>query len=168
MTDLVSIPVRPAVAARLEKLALIAGSVSEAVERLLLHWEASSPLGASTAPRPSSQPQGMWRSSEGDLLPLGETLEANYKGRTYTATVERGGIRYAGQLHDTPTAAGRAVKRAAGTKGTATSTNGRTFWKLRNPATGKLVSIAELNPGQPIDVQRVLEDLRSVKPKVAS
>ncbi|MFZ2650649.1 MAG: hypothetical protein WA210_11155, partial [Burkholderiaceae bacterium] len=101
----------------------------------------------------------MWRSSTGDELPVGAPLEAPYKRRTFHAVVERKGIRFGKELYQSPSAAGRAVKHSVGVTGKAAQTDGRTFWNVRDPTSGRLVSIGELNPRKRIDAEELLREL---------
>ena len=64
-------------------------------------------------------------------------IYAPYKGETFRATVFTSGtIRFDGELYDSPSAAGKAVRKGK-------ATNGWTFWKMRNGA-GQLVPLATL------------------------
>jgi hypothetical protein len=161
MQTLVAVYVSADTATKLEKLALIGGSVGQVIERLLAHWQSTGYApdrvpSSATAPR-----QAMWKTPNGDLLPVGEPLVATYKGKEFSAEIESSGLRFQGRLYPNPTAAGRAVKHTLGVTGPAASTDGRTFWKLLDPSTGRYVSIAQLNPGEPIDTAKILAELKA-------
>jgi hypothetical protein len=102
----------------------------------------------------------MWKTPYGDLLPIGQELVATYKGKKFSATIEPTGLRVLGTLFPNPSAAGRAVKHSLNVVGKAANTDGRIFWKLRDPSTGRNVSIANLHPGDPVDTARLLAELR--------
>ncbi len=164
MDDLIACYLEPRVVAALKRLAVLAGSESNAVERLIEFWNVNQSASEITQPLPRNEvtkreASQMWRSPKGDELPIGAQLEANYKGSTFTALVERQGIRFAKVLHQSPSAAGRAVKNSVGVKGPAAQTDGRTFWNVRDPSTGRLVSINELKPRNKIDSNELLRDL---------
>jgi len=163
MTNLVPCHLKPHVAAELKRLAVLAGSESNAVERLIEFWNANQPRQPASsitlARAPAKQAAAMWRSATGDELPIGAQLEAKYKGRRYSATVEKQGIRFGKSLFQSPSAAGRAVKHSGGIKGSAAQTDGRSFWSVRDPATGRLVTIGELNPRNLIDAEELLREL---------
>ena len=161
MEDLVPIYVSTNTASRLEKLALIGGSVGTVIERLLVHWQTTA--AAPSAPQQSNDAlaQEMWKTPHGDLLPVGQQLVATYKGQRFVADIEHGGLRLLGRLYPSPSAAGKAVKESLKVTGSAAITDGRTFWKLQDPTTGGYVSIANLHPGEPIDTAKILAELRA-------
>jgi hypothetical protein len=164
MKDLVPCYLQPHVASELKRLAVLAGSESHAIERLIEFWTANQASGTSrkveSTAGPALKPAAhVWRSSTGDELPVGARLEATYKGRTYHAIVEQQGIRFGKQLHQSPSAAGRAVKASVGVSGSAGQTDGRTFWNVRDPASGRRVTIGELNPRNVIDADELLREL---------
>lgn len=164
MSSLVICHLAPHVATELSRLAVLAGSESAAVERLIEFWNSHQRtpqvVPSQSAPLPLPRKSAaMWRSSTGDELPIGARLEASYKGRTYHAQVEQKGIRFGRSLYQSPSAAGRAVKNSAGVNGAASQTDGRSFWSVRDPASGRPVSIGELNPKQAIDTDALLREL---------
>jgi hypothetical protein len=110
----------------------------------------------------------MWRSSTGDELPIGAKLEAKYKGKTYFAVIEPQGMRVGKDLYQSPSAAGRAVKKSVGVTGSSAQTDGRTFWSVRDPSTGRLVSISDLNPRNMIDANELLREIMSSDPTNAA
>ena len=64
-------------------------------------------------------------------------IYAPYKGETYVGTVfTTGTVKYDGQLYNSPSAAGCAVRKGK-------ATNGWTFWKFKNKR-GELVPLASL------------------------
>ena len=143
---------------KLQQLAVLAGSESAAVERLIAHWQSTSAL----SPRPSSAETpsvAFWRSTAGDVLPVGQKLEAVDGGKIHYASVERTGLRYGTKLYDSPSAAARAVKERRGLTGASASTNGREFWKLRHPDTNRLVPLSALRPVHEIDSEALLAEL---------
>ena len=163
MRDLVACYLDPRVSTELKRLAVLAGSESNAVERLIEFWNANQSSSEAKQPPPrnevAKQTASMWRSSTGDELPIGAQLAATYKRRTFSAVVERQGIRFGKTLYQSPSAAGRAVKHSVGVKGSAAQTDGRTFWSVRDPSTGRLVSISELKPRDKIDADELLREL---------
>lgn len=163
MSSLVPCYLEPHVFAELRRLAVLAGSESKAVERLIDFWNTNQSDHHKTTicahPPVSKPPIATWRSSSGDELPVGARLEATYKGRTYYASVERQGIRFGKSLYQSPSAAGRAVKNSVGVSGPAAQTDGRSFWSVRDPSSGRLVSIGDLNPKKLIDTEELLREL---------
>ncbi len=172
MTDLVPCYLKPRVAMELKRLAVLAGSESNAVERLIDFWNNNqSPAPRDAAPKSLMQPKGTgakWRSSTGDELPVGAQLESTYKGKTYYAAVEQHGIRFGKNLFQSPSAAGRAVKASVGVTGSAGQTDGRSFWSVRDPSTGRLVTVGELNPRNVIDAEELLREIAEGTPKSAA
>jgi hypothetical protein len=143
---------------KLRKLAVLAGSESAAIDRLVTHWEAYS-----TSPSDEAgsevESRATWRSPTGDVLRIGERLEARDGGKSHFAIVEQSGIRFDQKLFDSPSAAARAVKEKRGLTGPATSTNGRDFWKVRDPGSGRLVSLRDMRPHRGVDVSALLAEL---------
>ena len=142
---------------KIQRLAVLAGSESAAIERLVAYWENS--VRDTPSRNPTEELAAFWRSPTGDLLRVGERLEGIDTGKTHFATVEQNGIRFSGKLYDSPSAAARAVKRKRGLIGPAASTNGRDFWKLRDPQSGRLVSLSALRPHRGIDAEALLANL---------
>ena len=160
MAALVAIYLRPETAARLQRLSVLAGSVDDALSRLVDHWERGAETPATTSQRP--KPEGTsWRSSSGDTLPVGTQLEGTYRGKSYFAKVEKTGIRFGKETYTSPSAAAMAVKHACGVAGRAAYTDGRAFWKLRDPSSGSLVSISALHGAANIDSEKLLAELES-------
>ena len=158
MSDFVSVPLRRAVFEKLEKLAVLTGDESSAVERLIAHWE-SGAARLSSRPRESEPEIQYWHSPTGDVLRIGEVLQASDGGKTHEATVERNGIMYNGTVYDSPSAAARAVKKTRGLSGPSTSTNGRGFWRLRHPHTNRWVPIREFRPAGRVDGAALVAEL---------
>jgi hypothetical protein len=150
MSDLVSIPISKAVFERLQKLAIpLVDNPSTVIERLIGFWEARSGKGLPAGKAGASEdeltrPVKLWRSTRGDTLPVGAALRGQYMDKTYDAVVEADGIRFNGKLYANPTAAAVAEKNIAGTTGLAANTNGRDFWKVRDPDTGQWIAISSL------------------------
>lgn len=159
MSELVPCYLESHVAVELRRLAVLAGSESTAIERLIAFWNANQPNAGAGRATDEAKPAAKWRSRTGDELRVGAKLEANYRGRTYCATVEQQGIRFGKSLYQTPSAAGRAVKQSVGVTGAAGQTDGRSFWGMRDPSTGRLVSIGQLNPREIIDTAALLREL---------
>lgn len=155
---MVPIQVKRSVFEKLQRLAVFTGDESSAVEKLILHWENSALAPRASAVHLASEVQ-FWHSPTGDILRVGETLKAWDAGKTHEATVEREGIKYDGTVYDSPSAAARAVKRARGLEGASTNTNGRDFWKLRDPKTNRWVPISSLRPKYRIDADKALDEL---------
>jgi hypothetical protein len=71
------------------------------------------------------------------VFPGGKVIYAKYKGNIYKAWVKRnGGIRFKGQIHDTPTGAAKEIIE----KG---AVNGWNFWKYKDGA-GNLIKLRTL------------------------
>jgi hypothetical protein len=169
MNGLVTCYLDPVVASRLGQLAVLAGSESNAVARLIEFWmthHGETPRVQTMGDLAAKTSTQRWRSTSGDELPVGVTLEAPYKGRTYQAVVEARGIRFAGKLYQSPSAAGRAVKESVGVTGRASQTDGRAFWGVRDPITGRVVTIGQLNPRQKVDVDALLREFESLPKQV--
>lgn len=174
MTDQVTISIGSHVFARLQRLAVpLVDDTSSVVEKLIDHWE-SSVLSRSTIPESgpptkteSRQPSvqaapEVWRSSRGDELPVGAPLQAEYLGKTFRATVEKFGIRFAGKLYENLSPAGAAAKGQLGRKGRAASTNGRDFWKIQDPVSRRWVPITALRPSSHVDTEALLAELKKL------
>lgn len=161
MSDSINIPISVAVFARLQRLAIpLVDDTSSVIEKLVDHWETNPPKQSAPnnlANMPTKT--DVWRSPRGDVLPIGATLQAEYLGKTFQATVERTGIRFCGKVYDSPSPAGVAAKGQLGRIGRAASTDGRTFWKIQDPNTGRWVTIASLRPAQHIDTNAILAEL---------
>jgi hypothetical protein len=156
MSDRISILLRRPVYEKLQKLAVLIGDESSAVERLIAHWESAAVQPSSALGKSEVQ---YWHSPTGDVLRVGEALQASDNGKIHRATVERDGIRYSGNLYDSPTAAARAVKHARGVRGSSASTNGRGFWRLRHPKTNRWVPIRELRSPVRVDGNALVAEL---------
>jgi hypothetical protein len=174
MESLMPIHVYPNSFKKIQKLALFAGSEAAAVDRLLAYWECDEQPAPPTLPQSTAitpkPPVAIWRSPTGDELRVGEQLEGEDGGETHYALVEQTGIRWPikdGKLYDSPSAAAVAVKNKRGLVGKAASTNGRTFWRVRDPSTGRPVAIRDLRPPRGIDVEALLAQL-DIKPQQAS
>ena len=163
MSESISVPISSSVFTRLQRLAIpLVDDTSSVIEKLIDHWEASPPDNSvPNAPQKKTTPSKseVWRSPRGDTLPVGATLQAEYLGKTFRATVEKKGIRFGGKVYDSPSPAGAAAKGQLGRTGRAASTDGRTFWKIQDPNTGRWVTIASLRPAQHIDADALLAEL---------
>jgi hypothetical protein len=163
MSEQVSVAISRPIFERLQKHASpLVDTTDTVIERLLDYWEshprAKTPLNNSS----SSATQQLWKSSRGDVLPVGKELKGTYLGKTYTAVVERGGIRFHGKLYDNLSPAAIAAKHLAGTTGKAASTNGRDFWRFRDPATDQWVPVSVLRPSHRIDANELLAELEKM------
>lgn len=160
MSIFVSVQVRRPVYAKLQRLAVLTGDESSAIERLIAHWESST-----SVPEPSKGTSEMqfWHTSRGDVLRVGEQLQGTDYGKVHHATVERDGIRYNGILHSSLSAAACAVKHARGLKGPSANTDGRKFWKLRDPKTNRWIPVSALRPVHRIDADALLAELEEGK-----
>ena len=161
MANSISISITSELFQRLQSLAVpLVDDTSSVIEKLIDHWESNRPDGTTQKTSASTGARmEVWRSSRGDALPVGTALEAEYLKKTFRAKVEKGGIRLNGQIYDSPSAAGRAAKEQCGRKGAAASTDGRTFWKIQEPNTGRWIPLAALRPAQVIDVEAMLAEL---------
>jgi hypothetical protein len=163
MSEYVSISIRREIVEKLQRLAVLTGDESSAIERLISHWEGTNAVASKSMPAKATAEIQVWHSSSGDTLRVGEVLQATDGGKTHQATVERDGIKYKGQTYDSPSAAARAVKHLRGLRGTSASTNGRDFWKLRDPKTNRWVPISALRPTYRIDADALLAELTAQK-----
>lgn len=162
MSESISVPISSSVFTRLQRLAIpLVDDTSSVIEKLIDHWEASPPDNSiPNVPQKNTPPKSeVWRSPRGDTLPVGATLQAEYLGKTFRATVEKKGIRFGGKVYDSPSPAGAAAKGQLGRTGRAASTDGRTFWKIQDPNSGRWVTIASLRPAQHIDADALLAEL---------
>ena len=106
--------------------ALTAKRATEAVTynhvlRSLLGLEPAAPQGANTA-------SGEWV-CKGVRFPAATEFRAVHKGREYNAAVEAGGLRYNGELFNSPSAAAVHI--------TGNPVNGWVFWQARFPGTSR-------------------------------
>ena len=70
------------------------------------------------------------------VFPGGKVIYATYKGKDYKAKVgSTGRVRYKGVYYNTPSAAGKAVRKR--------STNGWVFWKYKDES-GNLVKLTNV------------------------
>lgn len=161
MSGSINVPISSPVFTRLQRLAIpLVDDTNSVIERLIDHWEANPPI--SSAPNTSTttpEKSKFWRSPRGDMLPISATLQAEYLGKTFRATVEKKGIRFGGTIYNSPSAAGVAAKGQLGRTGRAAETDGRSFWKIQDPSSGRWVSIATLRPTQHIDTDALLAEL---------
>lgn len=126
--------------ARLQALAVpLIDNEESLIEKLISHWETQPPIKATLPEEPLPR---TWRTPDGDVLVIGETLIAKYLRRRFEARVEMNVIVFDGNSYRSLSAAGRAVKTKAGKTGTTRITNGRQFWKGRN-STGQFVKVIE-------------------------
>lgn len=148
---------------RLQKLAApLVDTTDTVIERLLDYWE-SHPKDTKTNKKSDYivTPK-FWKSSRGDVLPVGAELKGTYLSKSYTAVVERGGIRFHGKLYDNLSPAAIAAKHLAGTTGDAANANGRVFWKFRDPATHQWVPVSVLRPSHRISSDELLAELENM------
>jgi hypothetical protein len=139
--DSVPVPIQRQVFEKLQKLAVpLVDDASSVIERLIKHWEKTAPQSFPPT-SPERQQSAVWYSSRGEVFPVGAQLRGTYLGKTYHAKITAQGIEFNGVVYDNPSSAGIAVKRAAGTKGRAASTNGWDFWEMLNPDSQRWVSI---------------------------
>lgn len=160
MSDQIDVPISSKVFARLQRLAVpLVDDTNSVIEKLIDHWEASPPS-ANAAPQSNEKSTTeVWRSPRGDVLPVGAPLQAEYLGKTFRATVEKKGIRFAGKVYGNLSAAGVAAKGQLGREGRAASTNGRDFWKIQDPVSEQWLPITALRPSHRIDADALLAEL---------
>jgi len=160
MEEQVTVAISKPVFERLQKMAApLVDTTSTVIERLIDYWEAQSTEKTSVANSNFKATQPLWKSSRGDALPVGTELRGGYLGKSFTAQVERAGIRFQGKLYDSLSPAAIAAKNLAGTKGKAASTNGRDFWKFQDPTTGQWVPVSLLRPSHRINADELLAEL---------
>jgi len=163
MSELVTGAISKPVFERLQKLAApLVDTTDTVIERLLSFWESRSTEKATPINSSSTATSVFWKSSRGDALPVGMELRGPYLGKTFTAQVERGGIRFHGKLYENLSPAATAAKNLAGTKGKAANTNGRDFWKFQDPATGQWVPVSVLRPSHRINSDELLAELEKM------
>jgi hypothetical protein len=162
MSALIPIHLAPATFQKVQRLSILAGSETAAIERLIAHWEDSEAPSLQLMSTDKTAATSQWRSPTGDTLRVGERLEARDGGNTHYATVERRGINYDGTIFDSPSAAARAVKEKRGLAGNSASTNGREFWKIRDPSTNRLVPLSALRPFHKVDVDAMFAELEAL------
>lgn len=109
------------------------------IEKLIDYWETQPPNQTTLPEEPLPQ---TWRTRDGDVLVVGETLKAKYLRRQFEARVEMNAIVFDGNHYRSLSAAGRAVKKKTGKTGTTRITNGRQFWKGKN-SIGQFVKVIE-------------------------
>jgi hypothetical protein len=164
MSEQIPVPVSRSIFERLQKLAIpLIDNPSAVIERLLDHWEANPPRSTKSRAAGDSEPAQFWHSPRGDVLPVGIELQGTYLGKNFRATVDRNGIKFGGKVYENPSAAAVAAKNQAGTKGDAASTNGRDFWKLRDPETGRWVPISTVNSREKAVAEKLLAELEQMK-----
>jgi hypothetical protein len=172
MPDLVTVQMSSELFGRLQRLAVpLVDDVASVLNKLITHWEASPPkaeslgtraaqIGSSaTSPFPSTAAETWIPPRGGDTLRVGLRLQGSYLGQTFYATVETNGIRFNGELYDSLSAAGVAVKERLGRGKAAASTNGRKFWGILDGKTGRWTSIEDLFPRKTIDTDALLAEL---------
>lgn len=160
MAEQVTVAISKPVFERLQRLAApLVDTTDIIIERLLDYWEARPIEKTSPVNSPSVATTVLWKSSRGDVLPVGTELRGTYLGKTFTAQVERTGIRFHGKLYDNLSPAAIAAKNLAGTKGKAASTNGRDFWRFQDPTTGQWVPVSVLRPSHRINADELLAEL---------
>lgn len=160
MSDFVAVHIRRPVYEKLQRLAVLTGDESSVIERLISHWESSTPPSSQSGTGKATPEAEFWHSPTGDVLRVSELLQGTDVGKIHQARVERDGIRYNGVLYDSPSAAARAVKRARGLTGPSANTNGREFWKLRDPKTNRWVPISALRHTHRVNVDKLLAELQ--------
>lgn len=161
MSEQVTVAISKLVFERLQKLAApLVDTTDTVIERLLDYWD-TRPTNSSTPPANSNSTatHTLWKSSRGDVLPVGIELRGAYLGKTFTAQVERAGIRFHGKLYDNLSPAAIAAKNLAGTKGKAANTNGREFWRFQDPTSGQWVPVSVLRPSHRINSDELLAEL---------
>jgi len=151
--ETVSVLVRRAVFERLQKMAVpLVDDASAVIERLIDHWESTPPApGTSsktggTPPAPIGLQTQVWRSSRGEVFPVGAQLRASYRGNELRATITPEGIEFAGKTYDNPSSAGIAAKNSVGITGDAAATNGWKFWEIQEPGAQHWVLMDVLRP----------------------
>lgn len=164
MSELITVAISKPLFERLQKLAApLVDTTDTVIERLLDFWE--SRLAEKIVPTNSSSTAtpALWKSSRGDELLVGKELRGVYRDKTFTAHVERGGIRFHGKLYDNLSPAAIAAKNLVGTKGKAASTNGRDFWKLQDTTSGQWIPVSALRPSHRINSGELLAELKKIR-----
>lgn len=160
MTEQIAVTISRPVFERLQKFAApLVDTTDTVIERLLDYWEANSDRGGTSTKSNSTVTSELWKSSRGDTLPVGTELRGTYLGKTFSARIERAGIRFEGGLYNNLSPAAMAAKNLTGTKGKAASTNGRDFWKFQDPTTGQWIPVSVLRPSHRINSDELLAEL---------
>lgn len=163
MPEQVTITISKSLFERLQLLSVpLIDTTDTVIERLLDLWDSYSlekSVKKSKTNSTSSITPLLWKSSRGDVLPVGKELKGTYLGKSFTAHIERGGIRFNGKLYDNLSPAAIAAKNFSGTKGKAANTNGRGFWKFQDPATGQWVPVSVLRPKHRLNADELLAEL---------
>lgn len=171
MHESVSIQIPAELFARLQQLAVpLVDDVPSLLRKLADHWEAKpggnssaratgTPSVTSTATRTPSPAPDVWKSGRGDVLRVGAELKGECLGKAFSATVEANGLRFEGGLYESLSAAAVAAKELLGRTGRAASMNGRTFWKIRDPKSGRWIAVAALRPKEHIDTDALFAEL---------
>jgi hypothetical protein len=167
--ETVSIPVSRAIFERLQKMAVpLVDDASTVIERLIDHWESSPPVGGrssgSTPPVANGPEAHVWRSSRGEVFPVGAQLRASYRGNELRATITAEGIEFEGKTYDNPSSAGIAAKNSVGVTGDAAATNGWKFWEIQGPGGRHWAPIDELR-SRLASTQEVLAALGRLAPE---
>jgi hypothetical protein len=169
--ETVSIPVSRAIFERLQKLAVpLVDDASAVIERLIDHWESSPPVSGTSsgsAPPAANGPEAhVWRSSRGEVFPVGVHLRAFYRDHELRATITPEGIEFAGKAYDNPSSAAIAAKNSVGVTGDAAATNGWKFWEMQGPGGQRWVPIDGLRSRFAL-TQEVLAALARIAPQEA-
>ena len=167
--ETVSVPVSRAIFERLQKLAIpLVDDASAVIERLIDHWESSPPVSGgssgSTPPVANGPDVHVWRSSRGEVFPVGAQLRASYRGNEFRATITAEGIEFGGKIYDNPSSAGIAAKNSVGVTGDAAATNGWKFWEIQGPGGRHWAPIDELR-SRLASPQEVLAALARLAPE---
>ena len=127
---------------KLQKMAEpLIDDINSVIQRLIHHYESSSLTPEVKMNSRTSETTEFWMSNRGEQFIVGTKLRANYKGKPYYANIEIDGINFEGKIYDSPSAAGIAVKKSAGTSGTAANTDGWSFWVMLEPGSNQWISI---------------------------
>lgn len=163
MKEQITVTISKSVFDRLKKHAVpLVDTTDSVVERLLDYYESSQVKNSTASNSSFLATSSLWKSSRGDTLPVGTKLKGIYLGKTFTAQVEPAGISFNGKLYNNLSPAAIAAKNLVGTKGKAANTNGRDFWKIQDPTTGKWVPVSVLRPSHRINSDELLAELEKL------
>jgi hypothetical protein len=163
MTEQITVTISKPVFERLQGFAApLVDTTDTVIGRLLDYWEVNSNNRTMPTGCNSTVTQELWRSSRGDTLPVGTELRGTYLGKTFSAQVERTGIRFEGKIYNNLSPAAMAAKNLVGTKGKAANTNGRDFWKFQDSTTGQWIPVSVLRPSHRIDSDKLLAELEKI------
>lgn len=160
MSNSTTVTLSPEAFERLQRLTTPLFDTGCAIEKLLDFWDENAPQRANGVTVKRASLPELWHSPRGDKLPVGAPLRAQCMGETFEASVSKKGICFDGSYYASPSAAAVAVKNKLGRYGRAAQTDGRKFWKIQEPGSGRWIPVGSLEPAEKIDVDALLAELK--------